>query len=211
MRALLRAAALLCVIAPFVNIQQAASEAKPSPYSIDAEPFVSIDAKLETPLAIRLGLEAPLPKQTMILISGLTSEFSLTQGRLFDSGVWVVPPAELPRLKVMAANQAAGAQVPVTISLVSLDGAVLARTALTLVVKQPTDTTGATSRPQAAKPPSTVSEAKPAARSAISQSPSSDVTQNRTAPAGQADALAEKQAQEKLFQEFEAWRKKRGN
>jgi hypothetical protein len=211
MRASLRAAVLLSVSASFVNIHQAACEARPPAYSIDTEPLIYVDAKLETPLAIRLGVATPLPKQTMVLISGLTSSFSLTEGRLFDSGVWVVPTAELPRLKVMAANQAVGAQVPLTISLVSLEGAVLAKKALTLVVKQPTDTTDSISPPQAAKPSSTAGEAKAAARGSISQSPQSGLAQNRTSPSGQTDDLADKDAQEKLFQEFEAWRKKKGN
>ena len=211
MRASLRAAVLLCVVVPFVNIHRADGEARPPAYSIDAEPLIYVDAKLETPLAIRLGLATALPKQTMILISGLTSAFSLTEGRLFDSGVWVVPAAELPRVKVMAANQAAGAQVPLTVSLVSLDGAVLAKTALTLVVKPPADTTDSIARQQPAKPSSTAGEAKPAARGSISQSPPSGLAQNRTSPPGQTDERADKDAQEKLFQEFEAWRKKKGN
>ncbi len=161
----LRRAVSLCLLVPMIGINQAASQAKPPPFSIDAEPFVQIDTKLELPLPIRIGSSVPLPKQAMVLIHGLTSAFSLTEGRLFDSGVWAVPPADIPRLKILAARQAAGSRTPLTISLVSLDGTVLARNALTLVVKQPADTpvTIVLSRPLGTETRSTVSEVKPSA------------------------------------------------
>lgn len=147
MTTLLRVAVLAGLLAAHDGGHPASAQA----YSIETEPFLHIDARVESPLPIHLG-PAGLPKQAMVLVHGLNSAFSLTRGRLFESGVWAVGVSDLPDLQVMASSRAAGSQLPLTVSLVALDGAVLAKAALTLVVREPAGgvETSATTAPLAA-------------------------------------------------------------
>lgn len=180
-RASLRIAVLLCVLASLAGPGPAFAQARSSPYSVEADPFLHIDAKVETPFVIGLSPEAAAAKQAMVLIRGLSSAFSLTEGRLFDSGVWAVGVADLPRLKIVASPRAAGSQTPLTLSLVALDGTLLARGAMTVVVKQPGGVREVNAAPAAAAP---------LARGAAGEAPMGAARNHAAQPSSSALALA---------------------
>lgn len=131
-------------------------------YTVETEPFVHVDARTETALPIKVG-PANMPRQAMVLLQGLTSDFTLSRGRLFQSGIWAVPTAELSRLQIVASSRAAGSRLPVTVSLVTLDGVVQARSSLTLVVREPSGgmETSAVTAPLASQMTGTASQVRP--------------------------------------------------
>jgi hypothetical protein len=127
----LLAASIGSICAPSAQSQQLAS--------IEAGPVVRISEGGETALPIQIKSRAPLPGRAMVLIRGLPAEFTLSSGRMFDSGVWAVPPADIARLKIVAGPQIINGQLPLTLSLVLLDGTVLANTAIEVVVSEQPD------------------------------------------------------------------------
>lgn len=163
---LLRASALLFMVSLLAGLREASSESNP-PARIETARLVQIKPNVVTDLPIRLLPDALLPKQVMILIHGAPSTLTFTKGRSFSSGVWLVPQADLLQLKVLASRQALGLQAHLTISLVSLDGTVLAERRMMLDVSETSNDTK--SQASIASPPladtrSTASEVMPARR-----------------------------------------------
>jgi hypothetical protein len=104
------------------------------PLAIKIQPSIRLDSATEAPLTIGITPETSIPKQAMLLIRGLPSSVTLAGGRLFDSGVWGVRIADLPRLRIAAgATQTAKAQLAV--SLVTFDGTVLAEASTGLSIE----------------------------------------------------------------------------
>ena len=139
---LLRILALSLAMAPaahsvnaFAQADQRA-QASPSVRADDSSVF-NLTPNVETVLPIRFASGAALPKQSAVLIQGIPKTLALNEGRMFDSGVWYVPVGSLPTLKILAPRDAAGLRAPLTMTLVSLDGTVLAEGRLTLAIGSP--------------------------------------------------------------------------
>lgn len=98
-------------------------------------PEIWVTPETEMPLVIMVQSGEPLPPQLMLLVRGLPPEVTLTEGRPFGQGVWVVPLASLGRLRLRAPAQTS--QNPLSLSLVKLDGTPLAETSVTLYIAQP--------------------------------------------------------------------------
>ena len=96
-----------------------------------------IDAGREHPLPVAIKPGAALPGNAMVLISGLPSSSVLSAGRLFDSGVWALRPADLNGLTIQTTSTAGG-EAKLALSLVTLDGKALARRSATLSILPPT-------------------------------------------------------------------------
>ena len=107
--------------------------------SIEAGPVIRITEGGETALPVQIKSRAPLPGRAMVLIRGLPTDFTLTPGRMFESGVWAVPAADIAQLKIVSGPQAVSGQLPLTLSLVLLDGTVLAGSTVEVVVGQEAD------------------------------------------------------------------------
>jgi hypothetical protein len=135
---LLRAAVLLLALSPLANNGRLLAQSPAARAVIEASPTLDLTPNVETAFAIRIAAGADLPKRTMLLIQGIPTTLSLTEGRVFDSGVWFVPVADLPKLKIVAASEAAGVRTPLTLTLVSLEGTVLAEGRITLAVNKAT-------------------------------------------------------------------------
>ena len=91
-------------------------------------------AKQALPVSImptRLG-----PRPSILLIQGLTSAAVLSRGRLFESGVWALRLNDLDGLRIETASNTTE-QSELKLSLVTLEGKVLAEKSVSLIISPP--------------------------------------------------------------------------
>ncbi|WP_125461794.1 MULTISPECIES: sel1 repeat family protein [Rhodomicrobium] len=98
-------------------------------------PEVWVAPESELPLVILVRSGEPLPSKAMLLVRNLPADVTLSEGREFGPGVWVVPLNALPRLRLRA--PARMSQNPVTLSLVTIEGKPLAQASVMLFVAPP--------------------------------------------------------------------------
>jgi len=101
--------------------------------TIKVAPTTRAEAASRLPLQIQVGPQDALAKNSFIRIRGLPATVALSEGHAIAPGAWAVPLAALPGLGLILP---AGVEGPseVAISLVSVEGAVLAEAKTTLVV-----------------------------------------------------------------------------
>ncbi len=101
---------------------------------INIGPFVVVLPGTETPFPIQVGPAEWIPARGWIRIAGLPVLATLSEGYVTQPGVWKVPVAGLPTLRLRS-PPIDGVTTEVTITLLSADGAVVseARTALAVV------------------------------------------------------------------------------
>jgi hypothetical protein len=99
-------------------------------------PQIRIPAAAESPLPIRIAARTATPKRAMILIRGLPASAALSVGRLFESGVWGVPVAEIDGLRIASPAEAIG-KTDFSVSVVTFSGEVLAEAKSTLFIVSP--------------------------------------------------------------------------
>jgi hypothetical protein len=105
---------------------------------ISVAPTIVAEPASQALLPIEVGPSASLPTNSFVRVRGLPLSVSLTDGHAIAPGSWAIPLFSLPTLK---ANVPAGVsgRTEIVISLVSIDGALLAETRTVLVV-EPTAT-----------------------------------------------------------------------
>lgn len=128
------AIALLAVQA--FPLSEAIGQTRTNPLVIAAPSIFEAEASSETPMTIRVTPEAVVPRQAIVLIRGLPSNVALSGGRLFQSGIWALRVSDLPELTI-AAPSTPGVQSQLSISVVTLDGSVLAETKSALLITGP--------------------------------------------------------------------------
>ena len=87
----------------------------------------------QTPLVIGVGPTGALPKGCFIRVRGLPPMAALSEGHSIAPGSWAVPIAALPNLKITLPTATAG-NSEIFITLVAIDGAVLAEAKSVLMV-----------------------------------------------------------------------------
>ena len=103
------------------------------------QPTVSVAATLttepgvRTPLGIRVGPAANLPRSSFLRIRGLPPMASLSEGHVIAPGSWAIPITAIDNLSVMLAPDGP-ARSDIVVTLVSVEGAVLAEARSTLTV-----------------------------------------------------------------------------
>jgi hypothetical protein len=99
--------------------------------SIEVPAEIKVAAAVLSRLQLRVNLGGNAPVHTMLLVRGLPSGVTLSDGRPFNAGVWVVPMTALDKLKIVSERGISGTTV-VSFEVVTLDGNVLtsARSAL---------------------------------------------------------------------------------
>ena len=117
-------AALLIAALQLAGSETAGSQSRAAELTISVPKAVQIESGIETALPVRITPEYAVPKQAMVLLRGLPPAFTLSEGRLFESGVWGIRAGDLPRLKIKGPDGAESVQL--SISMVMLDGTVLA-------------------------------------------------------------------------------------
>ena len=101
---------------------------------IAVAPTIVAEPASQALLPIEVGPTASLPANSFVRVRGLPLSVSLTDGHAIAPGSWAIPLFGLPTLK---ANVPAGVsgRTEIVISLVSIDGALLAETRTVLVVE----------------------------------------------------------------------------
>ena len=120
--------------------------------TIKVAPVTRAEAASRLPLQIQVGPQDALAKNSFIRIRGLPATVALSEGHAIAPGAWAVPLAALPGLGLILPVGVEGPS-EVAISLVSVEGAVLAEAKTTLIV--------APARARAASPEPPPSSAAP--------------------------------------------------
>ena len=95
---------------------------------------MTAEAATQAPLPIRIGPPAAIPRDSFVKVRGLPPTAALSEGHLIAAGSWAIALNALPNLKILLPADMTGS-TDVVVSLVSLDGSVLAETKSTLVVR----------------------------------------------------------------------------
>lgn len=106
---------------------------------------VTLNPGAESPLEVRFAPGDVIPPKAVLIIRGVPSGMSLSEGRVFGTGVWVLPAAQITNLKLRAPAEAKGGLL--TIALATPDGVSLAEAQIALVPAAPAEpATNAASR-----------------------------------------------------------------
>jgi hypothetical protein len=112
--------------------ERATAQSPPAP-TIAIPATIAADAAGQAPLAIRVNPPDAIPRRSFIRLRGLPSMAALSEGHSIAPGAWAVPLAALPNLKISVPAGAAG-RSEFVVTLVAIDGAVLAAAKSTLVI-----------------------------------------------------------------------------
>jgi TPR repeat protein len=132
-------------------------------YGQDGTPTIEVartipaDPATLIPFPIRVGPSRAIPRNSFVRVRGLPSMAALSEGYSIGPGSWAVPLQALADLKITLPIAAEG-RADVSVSLVAVDGSVLAEVRTTLVVSAPP-------RSSARSPPEVPAPALPAERS----------------------------------------------
>jgi hypothetical protein len=120
---------------PVIGVDGVSAQSQKPVLVIDVPSIFEFDAAEISTFAIVVKPESEAPKRSILLIRGLPSTVALTEGRLFGSGVWSVKLTDLPNLKIVTPSSTETSNI--TISLVTLEGAVLAEKSAILSIAAP--------------------------------------------------------------------------
>lgn len=129
----------LALLAASGMLQQGADAAGPTRLAQRAEPQVTMAATIlaepasQIPIAIQVGPRDALPANSFVRLRGLPPSVSLSEGHAIGPGSWAIPLFGLAALK---ANVPAGVsgRSEVIVTLVAVDGTLLAEARTALVV-----------------------------------------------------------------------------
>ena len=110
--------------------------AQQGPVTVKVAPVTRAEAATRLALPIQVGPQDALAKNSFIRIRGLPSTVALSEGHAIAPGAWAVPLAALPSLSLILPVGVEGPS-EVAISLVNVEGAVLAEAKTTLIVAAP--------------------------------------------------------------------------
>src|SRR5262249_14118065 len=96
-------------------------------------PAISAEAATQAALPIRVTPADSVPRNSFVRVRGLPPTAALTEGYSIAPGSWAVSLAALPELKIMLPAGTPG-RSEITVTLVSIDGSVLAETRATLAI-----------------------------------------------------------------------------
>jgi TPR repeat protein len=108
--------------------------AQVSELRIDVAPMLVAQEASQLALRIELGPAGAVPQLSFLRLRGLPPVVSLSEGHSVGPGSWAVPLNTLPRLKANVPAGVAG-RSNLVVSLLSIDGRLLAETTTVLVVK----------------------------------------------------------------------------
>ncbi len=119
-----------------LTIEEAGAQARSEALTVVVPSALQVAPGAEAPLAIQIAPGTAVPRRAIVLIRGLPSTVALSEGRLFESGVWGIAAADLSRVKISTSTSATG-RSDLSISLVAIDGTLLAEARASLVVGAP--------------------------------------------------------------------------
>jgi hypothetical protein len=125
-------------------VEVARAQARTEALVLVVPPLFQIPPGTEAAFPIQVRPAGAMPKRALILIRGLPNSIALSQGRLFESGVWGIPATEINALKISSTTVAVG-RSDLSVSLVAMDGTLLAEARSSLAI-------GASAVPTVARP-----------------------------------------------------------
>jgi hypothetical protein len=125
-------AALVCAGEPSLAHQYAQLAPTDAPRLVVAS-VITMQAASRAPLDISIRAALDLPHNSYLRLRGLPPSASLSEGHAVSAGSWAVPLVALSRLQVEVPAGVAG-RSELTLSLVSMEGDLLAEARLALVI-----------------------------------------------------------------------------
>jgi hypothetical protein len=122
----------VALIAPALASAEAVAQQR-EPQIAVAAAIVAEPASL-VPLPMQIGPPQVVPRNSFIRLRGMPPTVSLTEGYAIGPGLWAIPLVGLPTLKANVPVGISG-RSELTISLIAVDGTLLAETKTTLVVQ----------------------------------------------------------------------------
>ena len=104
--------------------------------SVRVAPILRVEPASRAPLPIQVGPPEAVDKNSFIRIRGLPPSAALSEGYSIAAGTWAVPLVALPTLSVILPAGLQG-ESSVAITLVSVEGNILAKTSMVLSVSPP--------------------------------------------------------------------------
>jgi hypothetical protein len=95
--------------------------------------LIQIESGVESPFPIEVTLKDGEASRAIVLIRGIPTSASLTEGRLFPSGAWVVKPSSFREVRLLTSSSTVEATT-LNISLVTFEGQELGRASTLLVI-----------------------------------------------------------------------------
>lgn len=155
-----RTAAMFALMALSLPPTTFAQDARSKP-SINVAAIVLIEPMTETPLPIQVGPPDALPRNSFVRVKGLPAQAVFSDGHFVSAGTWALPLAGLSDLKITVPLSTSG-RTDLQLTLLAIDGAVLAESKVTLAVTAGTlSTPGTAQAPPAARAPSSASLGPP--------------------------------------------------
>jgi len=112
------------------------AKAQQGAVTVRVAPVTRAESASRLLLQIQVGPQDALAKNSFIRIRGLPSTVALSEGHAIAPGAWAIPLAALPNLNLILPVGVEGPS-EVAISLVSVEGAILAEAKTTLIVAPP--------------------------------------------------------------------------
>lgn len=123
---------------------------QPQNVVIRVAPMTHAEPASNARLSIQVEPRGAIAARSFIRIRGLPPTVALSEGHVISSGVWTIPLAALPNLAIVLPTGLQG-QSDIAISLVSVDGTILAEARTVLVVAAAPSRPGAGQAPPSAK------------------------------------------------------------
>ena len=121
----------VCGAGSLVSAVTAAAQSGTGAPTIEVAAEIKVAPAVVTPLRIRVG--GTISKQTMLMVRGVPPRVTLSEGRSFGPGVWMVPLAGVGKLEIAPATGTSG-RSDITLELIALDGKILADARTTLTI-----------------------------------------------------------------------------
>jgi hypothetical protein len=150
----LRRMALGLAAAGLAVLSGATEPAQAQQATISVAARVATEPGIRTPLGIRIGPAAALPRSSFLRIRGLPPTASLSDGHAIAPGSWAIPITAVDDLGITMAPDAP-ARSDIVVTLVSVEGTVLAEARSTLTVAAAGSPVRGAQREPDAKAPST--------------------------------------------------------
>ena len=133
----LRLAAIVALVNVVVISQPARANAQTtSPPIITIAATISAEAATQVPFPIRVAPTEAIPRGSFVRVRGMPPMAALSEGHSIAPGSWAIPLQALGDLKITLPPTAEGT-ADVLVSLVAVDGSVVAEVRSTLIVAPP--------------------------------------------------------------------------
>ena len=183
---------LMAVLAglPWLTAPRPAHAQQTSQLQIRVEPRIAARARSQVAVPIKIEPADALPKKGFVSLRGMPTKVTLTVGQSIAPGSWTVSISDLAALKADIPAGLTG-QADILISLIALDGRLLAQARTTLVVEPSATTPSAAEGARVEGAPTERTEPRVATRTpSAPQAPRKETKETKSPPPPPAPAQA---------------------